>query len=508
MTDEAAAGLAGRVARGALVMVVLRLSFRMIGLVSTFILVRILTPDDFGIVGLVTVAYSVLELLSELSFQLALIRMAAPERYHYDTTWTMGVLRGLVMAVFLVAAGPLLGDFIGDARVPVLSVALGGIALLAGLENVGVVDFQRKLQFEQVFRYQLAGKLGGFIVAIPAALLLRNYWALIAGIAAARAAQVAMSYVVHPFRPRFCLTGWRQLFNFSKWLMVANLQWVLDSYIMTFVVGRVAGPPAVGLYQVAYQIAALPASEIAAPIRPPMYAGFARVADDTAALRAQILDGLGLMVTVIAPMSVGISLLASPITNLFLGDQWLAAIPVVRLCAFYALFDALGHFSHNVYTVLNRQRRFVGLFTIALAVRIPAIIFGAAINGVVGAVVAITVTAAFNMVLWTTGLAPLVGIRAGDLWKGSWRCILAVCVMAAAVLMLAGAWPEPTGSAAGFVRFTALSGVGAVVHIVTQIVAWRIAGAPRGAERQVLAAVRRAVDRLANTRSRQPRAAT
>jgi hypothetical protein len=119
-----------------------------------------------------------------------------------------------------------------------------------------------------------------------------------------------------------------------------------------------------------------------------MYAGFARVADDRAALRQQVLDGLALMMTIIVPLSIGIALMASSITRLGLGQSWSETIPLIRLCAFYALFDAIGHFTHNVYTVLHRQRRFVGVFTVALAVRLPSVVMAAIWYGVTGAAAA------------------------------------------------------------------------------------------------------------------------
>src|ERR1700683_4394730 len=94
------------VAAGAFFMVLLRFSFRLIGLVNTFILVRLLLPSDFGLVGLVTAAYSILDLLSQMSLQMVIIRMPAPTRDDYDTAWTLGLIRGLLIAVLLVSAAP------------------------------------------------------------------------------------------------------------------------------------------------------------------------------------------------------------------------------------------------------------------------------------------------------------------------------------------------------------------------------------------------------------------
>ncbi|MDE2229131.1 MAG: lipopolysaccharide biosynthesis protein [Alphaproteobacteria bacterium] len=478
--------LGRKIARSAVFMVALRGVFRLIGLVSSLILLRLLAPSDFGVVGLVTAALAILEILGELSFEAGLVRMAAPQRIHYDTAWTLGLMRNAVMALGIAISGPLLAGFVADPRVVPLAYALAAVTLLQGLENVGVVDFQRCLEFDRFFRFQIFGKLAGVCVALPLAFALRNYWALMAGIAATRLAMTALSYAMSSYRPRLSLAGWRDLFDFSKWLLVANLEWVIDSYAMTFLTGRVAGPAAIGLYQVANRVASLPASEVAAPIRGPMYAGMSRTVHDMPRLRRQTLDGLFLSVAIVAPMAIGIALLAQPIVDLFFGWKWVAAIPLVRLCALAALFDAIGHYTHNLYLVMHRQRRFVGVFAVALAVRIPAIILGAWLDGINGAVFAMMATAVFNMVLWSANIFPLAGIPFGAALSGVWRTAFAALVMTAIVLWLGELWPEPREFAAGLARFAVLCLAGGLTHIATQFTAWRLSGEPAGAERHLI----------------------
>src|SRR5579872_1511317 len=493
---SAEAALGRKIARSAVFMVALRGAFRLIGLLSSLILLRLLAPSDFGVVGLITAALAILEILSELSFEAGLVRMAAPQRIYYDTAWTLGLLRNAVMALAIALSGPWLAAFIADPRVVSLAYVLAGITLLQGLSNVGVVDFQRRLEFDRFFRFQIFGKLAGAIVVLPLAFILRNYWALMAGIAATRLSMTALSYAMSPYRPRLSLAGWRELFDFSKWLLVANVEWVVDSYAMTFLTGRVAGPAAIGLYQVANRVASLPASEVAAPIRGPMYAGMSRAVHDLPQFQRQTLDGLFLSVSVVTPMVVSIALLAQPIVDLFFGWKWVDAIPLVRLCALAALFDAIGHYTHNLYLVTHRQRRFVGVFAVALSIRIPAIILGAWFDGIDGAAFAMMVTAALNMVLWSVNIFPLAGIKFGAALAGVWRTACAALVMAAIVLWLGQTWPEPRAFAAGLVRFFALALAGGLTHIATQFAVWRLSGEPAGAERHLIKTAAEAAGRF------------
>jgi PST family polysaccharide transporter len=479
-----------RVASGAVFMVLLRLAFRGIGLISTLILVRLLAPSDFGLVGIAIVAYSVLEMLSELSFKVALVRMKSPLRMHYDTAWTLGVLRGFAIAASLIAAAPFLASFIRDARTEALIYALAALPVIQGFENVRLTELQRNIQFDRLFWYQLAGKVAGFAVVVPAAYFLRSYWALFWGIAAARFVLLPLGYAMRPYRPRFCLAGWSELFDFSKWLLITNVLWAIDANAMSFLIGRIAGSAAIGTYQVANQIALLPASEIAAPIREPMYSGYARVLDDPAALRKQFLDGLGVMVAVTAPMAFGIAVIAEPLTSLFLGANWAAAAPLIQFCAFYGFFDAVGHFTHNLYLALHRQRAFVALLFWTLVVRILLIVSAGYVWGVNGAALTLAVSAAFNMVVWNAWIAPAIGVSTLDFVRCTWRTFFAGVIMMAATAWLLAQWPAPSDTTTGYLRLAAACIWGTGVQVLVQYGLWHLAGRPDGAEAYLVRVVR------------------
>jgi O-antigen/teichoic acid export membrane protein len=483
------------VAAGAIFMVLLRISFRLIGLVNTLILVRLLLPGDFGLVGLVTAAYSILDLLSQMSLQLAIIRMPAPTRSDYDTAWTLGVLRGGLIAGLLILAAPFLAAYIHEPRMIQLTYVLAAVSVVQGFENIRLVDLQREFRYDRIFLYQVTGKIAGVLTAIPLAFLFHNYWALIWGITATRVTMIAMGYVMRPYRPRVCFAAWHELFHFSKWLMIGNVLWVIDGNAMTFVIGRIAGSSAIGMYQVGNQIGGLPASEIAAPIRDPLYAGSARLIGDLVQLRRYFFENLELMVAVIVPLSLAIFLLAKPIAVIFLGSKWLATIPLIRYCALYALFDAIGHYPSGVYTVLNRQRDFSLILAGALVVRVPAIIIGGMHGGPQGAAMALAASAFLNMLLWNTFIPKELGARPGDYFRSTWRTVAASGVMVVAMSAVISFYPEPHAVALQLLRFAAACAVGAGTQIATQFGLWALAGRPDGAERVALRAAAALIER-------------
>jgi O-antigen/teichoic acid export membrane protein len=371
--------------------------------------------------------------------------------------------------------------------------------ILQGFENVGLIEYQRDLRFDRIFWYQLVSKVASFLIVIPAAIVLQNYWALVLGAFAARFITIPLSYAIHPFRPRFSLRAFGDLFDFSKWLFVTNMLTMVDSYLMTLLLGRTAGAAAVGTFQVANQIASLPASEVAAPVRRPIYAGYAKVKDDMAALRTQIVSGFGFLMLLVIPMSVGLAAACELVQRLGLGAKWEDAAPIVALCAMYALFDAIGQFTHNIYLVRGEQKRFVRIMAGNIALRVTLVIVAGVYGGVLWAVAALAGTALLNAVMWFAKLLPLVGLRAREPFAVVWRSFAAAGAMAVTVRAAIYAWPPEHALGPLALQTLLVCGLGAVVHVTVQALLWLACGRPRGPEQQLLdqlPAVRRKVARF------------
>ena len=474
-------------------MVGLRLAIRVLSVVSQLILVRLLAPEDFGLIGSAAAITGMLDVLSEFSLTYALLQMRTPPRHHYDTAFTLVVLRGLLMGAALWAVAPGMAEFLHDARVADIVRVLAMVPVVQGFESMGIIVLQRELLFGRVFLYRLLGRLFGFLVAIPLAFWLRDYWALVWGGFATRMLTVPLSYAIAPWRPGVSLRAFGELFHFSKWLFGNNVLSMMDGAVMTMVLGRFAGIHAVGLYQVSTDLAAMPASEVAAPIRAPMYAGYARVVDDAPALRAQVLAGLGVLVMAVLPMSVGIAATAGDLAAVALGPQWTDAAPVVAFCALFTLLDAVGHFTGNVYVVRGEQRRYVLIMAAGLAVRLACVIPAALWGGLLPAVAAMTATGLVNVALWFGFMRALIGVSWRDYWSACGRSILAAAAMAAAVAGLAAAWPRAGGPGgqgpmlAMAAHWAALCVAGALVHVAAQAALWRAQGSPEGPERRAAA---------------------
>ena len=234
--------LRGKMARGVVWMVLLRLLDRGIGFLSTLVLARLLTPDNFGIVAMATSLIAMLELIAAFGFDMALIQRTKPTRAHYDTAWTFTVILGCILSVLLVGLSWPVAWFYGRPELLHVIWALAFGSLVQGFQNIGTVAFRKDMEFHKEFRFVASKRLVTVPITITLAYLLRNYWALVAGMVAGRVVDVWLSYRFHPHRPRFDLSATADLLHFSKWLLLVNALQFLRDRSPDFIIGRIAGP--------------------------------------------------------------------------------------------------------------------------------------------------------------------------------------------------------------------------------------------------------------------------
>src|SRR5579862_2933429 len=156
---------------------------RALGFVSTFILVRLLAPTDFGLIMLATTFANAVDALSVVGIQDAVVREKAPDRSLYDTAFTMNALRCLATGGLIGAAAWPAAAFFAEPKLASVLVALALLTVAGASENIRVVDFRRNLAFHREFQLLLIPRLAAIVAGIAVAAIWHSYWALVVGLA-------------------------------------------------------------------------------------------------------------------------------------------------------------------------------------------------------------------------------------------------------------------------------------------------------------------------------------
>jgi O-antigen/teichoic acid export membrane protein len=336
--------LSTRVVRGGVWVFALRITTRGLRFLRTVILARLLAPHDFGLFGIAMLSIATLEAFTQTGFEAALVQKKENVESYLDTAWTISAIRGTLLFSILFFFAPLIAKFFNSPQATMIIRVIAISAFLSGFRNVGILFFQRELEFNKQFYYEFPSILVDLSVAITLAFTLRNVWALVWSGLAASFVRLFMSYIVHPYRPRFRLARkeFQELLGFGKWLLGSGMLVFLITQGDDLFVGKVLGLTALGLYQMAYLISNLPATEISRTMAQVAFPAYSKLQDDLPKLRDAYLKALHLTAFLSVPLAAGIFILASDFTRIFMGEKWMPMVPAIKVLVFAGLIRSIA----------------------------------------------------------------------------------------------------------------------------------------------------------------------
>lgn len=467
---------------GALWMMLMTFVERTLGLISMLILARLLDPTDFGIVGLAGSFILMVQMFSTFGFDVALIQNQGATESHYHTAWTFNLILGLLILLLMLAVAAPIANFYKQPEIfwVICLLALG--PLIGGCENIGVVAFRKDLDFRKEFAFQLSRKLIGFAVTVPLAFWLRNYWALVVGMLAARLAGTITSYLAHPFRPRLSLGHAFSILGFSKWLLLNNWLCFLKERSCDFIIGRLLGVAPLGLYNISYEVATMPTTELSAPINRALLPGFARIAHDSGAMRATYVNAIGMLTLLAVPAAAGIFAVAPFLVPVMLGPKWLAIVSLLEILAFNG---GLLLFHSSICTVLianghpDRVTRTNGLYVVMLL-----ILFGLLIPayGLIGAAYAATGVSILSTPVYLYQVRRSIGVSVWEFLRVAVRPLTAAVFMAWLVRWILPEWTSTMNLATSIGWLLGGVALGISSYATAVLLLWLAMGRPAGAE--------------------------
>jgi len=397
---ESMTSLSQRVARSGYWLFNLRILDQIFNFIRTIILARLLIPADFGVFGIAILAMSILETFSTTGFDSALIQKKEKIEDYLDIAWTLSIIRGLTLSIIIYLIAPFTGIFFNNtSAVPIIKV-IGLSVLLSGISNIGIIYFQKELEFKKQVIYLLSGTIVELTVAVILAFLLQSVWALVFGLLAGSFVRLLVSYIVHPYRPslKFDFEKAKELFGFGKWVWGASALVFLLTHGDDILVGKILGVAALGFYQMAYRITNMPATEISNIISQVSFPAYSKLQDNLSKLREAYIKVLHLTILVSFPLAGGIFILSPEFTKIFLGEKWMPMVPAMQVLALYGLLRALGGTTGAVFLGIGKPEISTKI-KLGQLILLAVIIYPLTVKfGILGTSIAVTVYAlVFNI---------------------------------------------------------------------------------------------------------------
>jgi PST family polysaccharide transporter len=325
--------LKGRVIRSGLARLVGQGTNFILRIGSVVILARLLDPEDFGLMAMVTVVTGIYSLFATGGLSLATVQKATISDEQISTLFWVNLLIGGVLAFLCVATAPVLVAFYHEPRLLWVTVAVAAAFLFnsAGVQHYALLE--RSLRYVALTVIEATSQLMGVAVAVTTAIAGFGYWALVATAVVTPAVGTTLMWLTTrwvPGPPRRN-SGVRSMLRFGGTVTLNGLVVYVAYNFDKVLLGRFWGADVLGLYGRAYQLVNIPTENLNTAIGGVAFSALSRLQEDPARLKSYFLKGYSLVISLTIPITIFCALSGNDIVLLLLGSKWTEAAVVFRL---------------------------------------------------------------------------------------------------------------------------------------------------------------------------------
>lgn len=335
----------------------LRFTTRILAFFRYAILGRILTPHDFGLFGIASLLLSFFEIITETGVNIVLIQHKRDIKEYFHSAWIVSIVRGIVLAFLIILFAPLIANFFNAPASYSIILAIALVPLIRGFINPAIVLFHKELQFQKEFWFRFVLFAIDTSVTVITAFITRSALSFVYGLIASAVIEVIGSFLIITLRPKLQLevNKIKYILHRGWWVTMTGVFSYIADQGDNIIVGRLLGTSALGIYQIAYKFSTLPITEITDVVNKVVFPVYVKFANDRkrlliAFLKVTSVTSLGALL-----IASGLFFFAHEIIILFMGQQWLDAVPVIRILAIYGFLRTLFGNIAPVFLAVERQ---------------------------------------------------------------------------------------------------------------------------------------------------------
>lgn len=304
-------------------------------IISMLVIARLLSPHEFGIVGMVTSLTGVLNIFMDLGLSSASIQRSDITPHQTSNLFWVNLAAGTVISGIVIGLAPAIGSFYNEPRLVLITTvaALGFFISGAGVQHLALL--QREMRFTSIAAIDVSAIVISNSIAIGLAVGGYGYWALVSIIVMFPLCTTITAWVVSGWVPGVPRKDGdiRGFISFGGTMTLTGLVVYIANNIDKILLGRYWGAEAIGLYGRAFQLISIPIDNLNSSVGQVAFAALSRIQDDVPRLKRYFLKGYSIVVALTIPIGAVFALFADDLIVILLGPRWVDASEIFRLLA-------------------------------------------------------------------------------------------------------------------------------------------------------------------------------
>jgi O-antigen/teichoic acid export membrane protein len=329
---------------------------KFLSLITLSILARLLLPENFGLLALATLTMDYLAIIGDLGFGAALIQKKDKVIESANVAFWINILANVVLFLILFFIAPYAALFFREDE---LTSVLRWLSLTFVIKSFGTIHnvlLERELNFKKKLVPDLGSAIIKTIVSITLAWLGFGVWALVIGQLIGVFSTSAILWVLVSWRPKFSW-DWgvvKSLFGYGLSIMSVSALTAWEDNFDYLIIGRVFDTVDLGVYMIAYRLPETLILNTMWVMTGVLFPAFSALQHDKEALRKGFLSTVRYVEMLVTPLCLGMFVVADPLIRVFFGEQWVEAIPILRIISLYTLIISIGFHAGDVYKAIGR----------------------------------------------------------------------------------------------------------------------------------------------------------
>ena len=347
-----------------------------VNLVVSIILARLLLPDDYGLVALVSVFITILNVFVNSGLGNALIQKKDADDLDFSSVFWFNIVWCILLYLLLFLCAPLIAGFYKKPDLTLVLRVLGLQIIISGVKNIQQAYVSRTMQFRKFFFATLGGTVGAAIIGIWMAYHGYGVWALVVQQLFNAAVDTIILWIIVKWRPhrQFSFVRLKGLYSYGWKLLVSALLDTIYGEIRQLIIGKKYTSADLAFYNKGNNIPNMIITNIDTSINSVLFPTMSQEQDDRERVRGMIRRAIKTSTYIIAPLMMGLVFISEPLIRLLLTEKWLPSVPYMRIFCITYMFYPIHTANLNAIQALGRSDIFLKLEILKKIVGIAAVL--------------------------------------------------------------------------------------------------------------------------------------